>query len=318
MKAAGCLACIAWLARTVRWPDVGAALREAELGWILLSLTLAPLLLLAGARKWQLLLRARGNDPGLVTCFRLYTVGYFFNNFLPSNVGGDVARVYLLVKRGGSTAEALASVFVERFTGLTALVALAAAAALTGPAALYHLQVRLFIGAVVVGYAMLLGAVLQPGVARFVQARLPGPLGAKLVRLHDAIAAYRGHPSVLLVSLALSVLFYAGAALNIYAAMRAFGAPLQLLDAAFATPLILLVAAVPIAIGGIGLQEGSMVAALGVYGVPAAVALTGALLIRVKGMLVGALGVLWMGFGNSRFGIPQGTRLPLPEEDNLV
>lgn len=291
------LACLAWLARKVHWSEVAAALADADPAWVLLSLALTPVLILISALKWQLLIRARGEDPGLLTCFRLYTVGYFFNNFLPSNVGGDVARVYLLGRQGGGLAQALASVFVERFTGLTALVALAALAALAGPPELYQPRVRSAIWLVVLGYLAVLWAVFEPRLARFAHERLRLPLGAKLVRIHDAVAAYRDHPGPLLACLALSVGFYIVAAFNIYVSVRAFGAHLDLLATALATPLILLVSGLPIAIGGLGLQEGTFVVALGLYDVPAAVALAGALLIRVKGVLVGAAGLAWLSLG---------------------
>lgn len=60
---------------------------------------MAALLLTAGAvvlsaYKWKLLLTARGWYLSLGTLTRLYFVGLFMNNFLPSSIGGDVMRIY--------------------------------------------------------------------------------------------------------------------------------------------------------------------------------------------------------------------------------
>jgi uncharacterized protein (TIRG00374 family) len=316
LKALVTVACLAWIARKVHWSDVAAALADADPAWVLLSLALTPVLILISALKWQLLIRARGDDPGLLTCFRLYTVGYFFNNFLPSNVGGDVARVYLLGRQGGGLAQALASVFLERFTGLTALIALAAIASFAGPPELYQPRVRSAIWLVVLGYLAVLWAVFEPRLARFAHERLRLPLGAKLVRIHDAVAAYRDHPGPLVACLALSVGFYLLAAVNIYVSLRAFGARLDPVAIALATPLILLVSGLPVAIGGLGLQEGTFVVALGVYGVPAAVALAGALLIRVKGILVGAAGLAWLSLGGHETGWSAWGRMAAPGGEN--
>ena len=55
----------------------------------------------------------------------LYFVGLFINNFFPSTIGGDVFRGYEVGRDVGDRALAMASVFMERFTGMTALTAIA-------------------------------------------------------------------------------------------------------------------------------------------------------------------------------------------------
>jgi hypothetical protein len=84
-------------------------------------------LLGASCMKWGLFLRERGVVIGFHRLFRLYLIGSFFNNFLPSMVGGDLVRAYVLGKQIESHAHSLASVFLERFTGMIALVSLATA-----------------------------------------------------------------------------------------------------------------------------------------------------------------------------------------------
>jgi uncharacterized protein (TIRG00374 family) len=79
----------------------------------------------ASCMKWGLFLRERGVVVGFHRLFRLYLVGSFFNNFLPSMVGGDLVRAYVLGKQIESHTHSLASVFLERFTGMIALVSLA-------------------------------------------------------------------------------------------------------------------------------------------------------------------------------------------------
>jgi glycosyltransferase 2 family protein len=84
-------------------------------------------LLGASCMKWRLFLRERGVVIGFHRLFRLYLVGSFFNNFLPSMVGGDLVRAYVLGKQIESHTHSLASVFLERFAGMIALVSLATA-----------------------------------------------------------------------------------------------------------------------------------------------------------------------------------------------
>ncbi|HQA04148.1 MAG TPA: lysylphosphatidylglycerol synthase transmembrane domain-containing protein [Thermodesulfovibrio thiophilus] len=53
--------------------------------------------------------------------FSIYLIGSFFNIALPGTVGGDIVKVFMIKEKTGVT-EALASVFIERYTGLAALL----------------------------------------------------------------------------------------------------------------------------------------------------------------------------------------------------
>jgi hypothetical protein len=59
-------------------------------------------------------------------------VATFFNNFLPSNIGGDVVRVRDSSRLTGSTTTSLAVVAIDRILGLGRLYVLALVAFLTG------------------------------------------------------------------------------------------------------------------------------------------------------------------------------------------
>jgi hypothetical protein len=50
----------------------------------------------AYAWRWRLLLRASGVSVPFTVVIRQYFVGIFVNNFLPSTVGGDAAKVIFL------------------------------------------------------------------------------------------------------------------------------------------------------------------------------------------------------------------------------
>jgi len=276
--------------RRVDWAEFLATVRAADPFYLSLSLLLSPLLVLISAWKWQLLLNARSLSPGLATCFRLYLVGYFFNNFLPTNVGGDVVRGYILGRRQGRPAAVMASVFLERFTGISALVVMALVALPFGPDALYDIKITLGVAAVVAAYLVLLWAVLDRRALVLTRRVSHLPFMGKVVRLQEAIEAYRGHGGVLAACGGLSLLFYFGAAMNVMVSARAFGAHLSFTDAILVTPVILLISLLPFSLGGIGLSEWAYYFALGKYGISAETALSTALLMRLKNVLLGLLG----------------------------
>src|SRR5687768_14371377 len=94
--------------------DVWQMLRSADPIWLGAGLALVVTALVISAWKWQVLLAAQGLRLSLRPLFTSYLVGLFFNNFLPSNIGGDVARVHDVAKRTGRGAAAAASVIGER------------------------------------------------------------------------------------------------------------------------------------------------------------------------------------------------------------
>jgi uncharacterized membrane protein YbhN (UPF0104 family) len=85
----------------------------------------------------------------------------------------------------------------------------------------------------------------------------------------------------------------------------AFGGSLTLAQAFWLTPVVLLVAMIPISTGGIGLAEWAYLFALVKFGVPETAALSAALLIRLKAVLIGALGGLLFGFDWKRHVEPE-------------
>src|SRR5688500_10069773 len=70
-----------------------AAARHASPAWLLLALALYGVMVLASAWRWGILLGAQSIRLPFRTLTSSFLVATFFNNFLPSNIGGDVVRV---------------------------------------------------------------------------------------------------------------------------------------------------------------------------------------------------------------------------------
>lgn len=76
------------------------------------------------AYKWKLLADSMGYKSKLTEYYDYYLVGMFFNLFLPTTVGGDVAKCYYLAKRNPGTrrSPAVYSVLAERFSGVAVII----------------------------------------------------------------------------------------------------------------------------------------------------------------------------------------------------
>ena len=78
------------------------------------------------AYKWQVVLSVHGIHYAFRQLQRYYYTSVFFNNFLPSNIGGDVYRIFQTMRSQPNRAGAVVAVVTERLTGIWALIALGA------------------------------------------------------------------------------------------------------------------------------------------------------------------------------------------------
>jgi uncharacterized membrane protein YbhN (UPF0104 family) len=92
LRAAVGLGLLALLVRKVGWASLAPVLASPHGGFLAVSALFSVLLIGVSCLKWQILLRERRVRVGFARLFGLYLVGMLFNNFLPSNVGGDLVR----------------------------------------------------------------------------------------------------------------------------------------------------------------------------------------------------------------------------------
>jgi uncharacterized protein (TIRG00374 family) len=119
--------------RMADFDQVRGYLGTARKEWLLAAFAVNSAGNLFGAWRWKLLLASQGRKCSFPYLFGSYLVGLFFNNFLPSTIGGDVARAASARRRGGGTlTENLTVVLVERMIGLLATLSLGTGAALSG------------------------------------------------------------------------------------------------------------------------------------------------------------------------------------------
>ena len=105
-------------------------------GGTLVGIVVACLLLVVtlhlSAIRWHVVLGSQ--EPGVMALSKLYFIGWFFSQFLPSSVGGDAARLIGLRQAGTRLARAGSSIVLERLLGLAALVVFLAAGVMVFPA----------------------------------------------------------------------------------------------------------------------------------------------------------------------------------------
>lgn len=256
------VALIAILFSRIDGARLWAMARTAAPSWLVAALVLYLIMILVSAWRWGLLLQAQGVAMRFRALTSSFLVATFFNNFLPSNIGGDVIRIRDTAPVAGSKTLATTVVLIDRGIGLLGLVLVAALGATAGP--------RLVDAGPGVGAAMLWAAFTVASVLALVALlepralpRLLRPLrlihaewvDERLGRLQAALHRFGEAPSALGGCFAGAVFVQATLVAFYLAIARSMHIPIGFAELAFIVPVSLVIQMAPISVNGFGVRE---------------------------------------------------------------
>ena len=259
-KIAVSVALLAYLLSTTDLDALQRRVRAGDTVLLALAMALYAAILAISTWRWRVLLQAQGYTAPLAHLSGSYLVATFFNNFLPSNIGGDVIRVRDSSRLTGSTTTSLAVVAIDRILGLGALYVLALVAFLAGGPEVRALagarSVLLALGLVFAGLAYVF---FRPGIARRVVsvsglARLPWAV-KRFETVQSAVHVYRAQVQAVWLAFFGSVALQAIVVYYYFTVARALRIPLPLSACFLMVPLCTLVQTVPISFNGWGIRE---------------------------------------------------------------
>jgi uncharacterized protein (TIRG00374 family) len=244
--------------------------------------------------RWKLLIP---QQVGTRRLFSMYIIGSFFNVCLPGIIGGDAVKAYYLsreLQRSESIADAqtgdygkgsiaVASVFMDRYIGLAALLSIGIAAMPTSldllakASALWVLPVIsiFFIAASVLLFRFRVGE-------RF---RL-------LMGVYDCFNYYFTKRHALVKSFLYSIAIQMANILSVYVLARGMTLDISFVAFVVFLPIIILVSMIPVSISGIGIREGAFVFFLGTAGIPPDRAMTLSILWFLSFVVAGLWGFI--------------------------
>jgi glycosyltransferase 2 family protein len=242
---------------------------SAKFSYIALALAIYLVAQGISAVRWAALARPIGIKTPFKDILRYYLIGMFFNLFAPGTVGGDVSRVYYLVRdeqahakgRGVTTVHAAMSVLMDRAIGMVVLVWLGAAGLLLFPA--YPIPATVRTVTLLLALAFLVGALSVPLLRRL----LPEDGHQLVVKLRLALRSYRTQWRALGAATLLSVAVHLIQVWMHVAMGRALDLDLPFSFCVIVYPLVGTFAAIPISVNGLGLREGGYVFLLAVIGI---------------------------------------------------
>jgi uncharacterized membrane protein YbhN (UPF0104 family) len=292
---------------------LGYVLRHADLDRVVGLLTLSdkPLflvacLLLAGAvainaLRWNYVMASLGFPLGIGNAMIGNFEAMFFNQILPTGVGGDALRALRAYDAGAMSGYAVVGVLIDRafglwFVALCIVLALLLCGSPIVPTAAFRL-LAFAASAVCLGgtSAVIVGAIIKAD-------RLPAVLMplVTLMQCFSKVALSRACPGRIVANLILANIMTIAC---FVLCARALGVSVGLWDAIIVLQGMVLASILPVSIGGWGLREGAAVLLFAGIGVQATEATAVSILFGLALSVIGIAGaVVWLASGYRRFG----------------
>jgi glycosyltransferase 2 family protein len=297
--------------RKVDFHELASRFDVASLGWIGLAIAATFLQIFLGVLRWREVSAECGAPLALTQATRYNLIGAFFNQTLPSSIGGDAVRLWLVARAGAGWRAATYSIFVDRAIGLIAL-AIVIVASLpwsyrlisdsNGRTALLFVDFAALAGGL--GF-LALGRLQWPWLKRWWATH---HIHACSVIANRVIFGRQHGPKVA----SLSILVHVLTVVIAWCVVRSIAAPVLFGQIFQLVPPVMLITMVPISIAGWGVREATMGLAFGYAGLLSNEGVNVSLLFGAVYFIVGAFGgLVWIfsaekaAKGSATIGVPK-------------
>lgn len=264
-------------------PTITAVLKSINRPLLALAVGISLCTVLVLAKRLQLIFAAEDVKIRLLEVLNLTFVGYFFNNFLPTSVGGDIVKAMCASRITKEPVKSVTSVLMDRLFGLFTFVMIPSVTLLFfmkkigNPAV--PIMIYTFLGVAVLSSLLL----FSRRVAKRFQfvGRLLDAVhwGEKVKRIYEGLHNFRNHKGVVLEAMALSIVGQSVNIFVIYLMSVALGARANPIYFFLLVPVVHLLSMLP-SLNGLGIREGGYIYFLSPY---------------VGKEYAAAVGVLWLG-----------------------
>lgn len=208
------------------------------------------------ALRLQIILKAQNEHLSWWKLFQFSWVGLFFNFFLPSAVGGDIAKGYFIYKTTGNKITASTAVLIDRLMGFFAVMLIALIGILVS-----HQEVNpgilIFILTFILILALLVTFFLNKTLAEKLVCfkKLVGEKIAKaLADIYQAFHQYKHHPKEVALAIGLSIVLQLIIILQTFFVVYSLGDFISFWILLVLMPLITIASMAP-SLGGLGVRE---------------------------------------------------------------
>ena len=275
-------------------------LKKTDTLFIIFALVVLMVEILFATVRWVTILNKLSINVPYIMALRYLWVGVFFNQALPSSIGGDTLRGYFLCKHEGcSVSNATIGVLIDRVIGMFGLVLLIIATS----SLLFELvpdpivKLGLFLaitGALgIISISMIFDLIPN----RWMHWKIIQGMSLFSSKGRRVVFSYHG-----VISIALSLIIHLSFVFVVWILAYGMRLNIELTGMLLVVPITNLLMALPISIAGWGVREGVMITGLGYLGIEANEAFALSILYGLLMLVVALPGLfdwLWSKFFKS-------------------
>jgi uncharacterized protein (TIRG00374 family) len=250
------------------FPEILRVLKNINRPLFLTAISMSLVNIVILARRLQIIFGAEGVGVKLTEASNLTFIGFFFNNFLPTSVGGDLVKALCASRVTREPVKSVTSVLMDRIFGLFTFIVIPSVSFLfflkeiqnpSVPVMIYS-----FLAFAVFCFFLLFDRALAKRF-RFIEKLLNVfHLGEKVKKIYEGLHAFRHRRLVMVQAMALSI---AGQCLGIvvlYLTSLSMGVRTSILYFFLLVPVVHLLSMLP-SLNGLGIREGAYIYFLSPY-----------------------------------------------------
>jgi hypothetical protein len=234
--------------------------------------------------KWQKILSFYGFQEKIHELYKAYLVGVFYNNFLPSSVGGDIYRLFRLNKKLKNKKIILTTIILERGFGYFALLFVSLLLTLfwgdkiIQNRALILIALAIFLLLVSINIFFFFNFKKLTFFSKF-------NVYVKFLTFIDGVKRVSQNKRIVVQSLGLSIIFTMLSAISLWVLFLSLGSKVDFLAVFFVSSITQVISIIPISLNNIGVSEGLHVFLFSFFGVNPSLSLSVSLIGRAVSLV---------------------------------
>lgn len=260
------IAILIFLAKGIDWVEFYNTVASANIQKLLFPFAIILAVAFINSLRWQILAGVTGIKVPWYRYFKLYLIGFFFNNLFVAGTG-EAKRILDLGKETGKTPEAFISVAGEKWTGMMALLLLSI---LTLPLSTTP-EKRLLFPVLTFAFIVFLSLFVILGLEKtslLLKISFFKKYEEPILQLEKSIVTFKNRNLPVISAILLAIIAYVLVAVSYFLISISINSKVGFYPFFIFTPSVTIISQLPITINGIGAQDASYIYLLQPLGVP--------------------------------------------------
>jgi uncharacterized protein (TIRG00374 family) len=244
----------------INWKDISVVIKQVAWWIIPLSILMQLLVFYIATLRWSQLLKIHDINLKSFNLYRYYLIGSFFNNFLPTSFGGDIYRIYFIYKNKYGLSPSIMPIIFERLMGAFCLAGISSIALLTYNnktdlvlAALY--SIAGFFSILLLVFLLFYNGTTYLYIKNNLKKYENNKFVHKIILFVEIFHQYVKNIKLIIKLIILSVLIHLVVISLFFLLGYGIGSDFIFLKYLQTIPIVFMIAALPITIGGLGVRE---------------------------------------------------------------